>query len=118
MNILVTGAAGFIGHALAIRLCERGDTVLGIDSLNDYYDPKRKLANLEKSRNFDSFQFTHGSLLDFNLLRDLFRGEEPYAVLHLAARAGVRPSLRDPKLYEETNGCGTLNIGHCYHIGW
>ncbi|MCA9436172.1 MAG: GDP-mannose 4,6-dehydratase [Candidatus Omnitrophica bacterium] len=109
-TLLVTGGAGFIGSHVCERLLDRGFRVVCLDDLNDYYSPDWKWANLEKSRSCESFQFVRGSLLDLGLLRDLFDREAPSAVLHFAARAGVRPSLRDPKLYEATNGRGTLNI--------
>ena len=110
LSILVTGGAGFIGSHVCDRLLARGHRVICFDDLNDYYDPNWKRSNLKRCREHDSFHFAHGSLLDFKLLRRIFEKERIQSVIHLAARAGVRPSLRDPKLYEETNGRGTLNI--------
>lgn len=109
-TLLVTGGAGFIGSHACERFVSRGHRVVCLDDLNDYYDPDRKIANLEVCRQSPRFVFVQGSLLDFPLLRSIFGGHRPDQVVHLAARAGVRPSLRDPKLYEETNGRGTLNI--------
>lgn len=106
----MTGGAGFIGSHACERFLSRGHRVVCLDDLNDYYDPDRKIANLKLSRTSPHFTFVRGSLLDFPLLRSVFEGHRPDQVVHLAARAGVRPSLRDPKLYEETNGRGTLNI--------
>ncbi len=110
MTVFVTGGAGFIGSHVCERLLERGHRVLCLDDLNDYYSPQWKLANLEVSRSHQSFTFIHGTLLDYTRLHDLFKKYKPQQVIHLAARAGVRPSLRDPRLYETTNGRGTLNI--------
>ncbi len=110
MDIFITGGAGFIGSHTCERLLKRGHSVVCLDDLNDYYSPEVKHRNLETCHTFDNFTFIEGSLLDSDLLNQTFQDHRPKTVIHLAARAGVRPSLRDPKLYEQTNGRGTLNI--------
>ena len=109
-TILVTGGAGFIGSHVCERFLHKGHQVVCLDNLNDYYSPQRKLSNLEICRAFKTFTFIQGDLLDSDLLDQVFREHSVERVIHLAARAGVRPSLRNPRLYEETNGRGTLNI--------
>jgi UDP-glucuronate 4-epimerase len=111
-RILVTGAAGFIGSHTAIRLLKRGDHVVGIDNLNDYYDPARKLANLEtvKQASPGKFEFIKGDIRDRELVAQLFRDHHFDAVAHLAAMAGVRVSVEDPWLYYDVNLTGTLNL--------
>lgn len=110
MNVLVTGAAGFIGSHLSERLLERGDSVVGLDCLNDYYDPALKRANLLKPCSFDKMRFVEGDILDAPLIKRIFEDNEFDVIVHLAARAGVRPSLEQPILYEEVNCRGTLNL--------
>jgi UDP-glucuronate 4-epimerase len=114
-TILVTGAAGFIGSHAAVSLARRGDTVVGLDNLNDYYDPARKRANLEeiaselgvdKSR----FVFVQGDIRDRKLVDELFARHAFHAIAHLAAMAGVRVSIDDPWLYYDVNLTGTLNL--------
>lgn len=105
---LLTGAAGFIGSHLARVLLERGDAVVGLDEFNDFYDPRWKRMNaapLEKSGNFTLVQ---GDIRDEALLEKLFDENKFDAIIHLAARAGVRPSLEQPLLYEDVNVRGTL----------
>lgn len=112
-TILVTGAAGFIGSHTAAQLLERGDRVVGLDNLNDYYDPARKRANLEelaRSPGAAQFTFVHGDIRDRSLVRDLFEKHRFSAVAHLAAMAGVRVSVDDPWLYYDVNLTGTLNL--------
>ena len=112
MKILVTGAAGFIGSHTAKFLCERGDSVVGIDCINDYYSPKVKKHNIsELEKNYpDNFLFYTGDILDQKFLENFFSENKFDKVCHLAARAGVRPSIEDPFLYEEVNVRGTLNM--------
>jgi len=110
MKILVTGAAGFIGSALSIRLLDRGDEVIGIDNLNDYYDPKLKKARM--ARHLDNPNFTH---VDINLedregIKQLFEKEKPQGVVNLAAQAGVRYSIENPLAYVDTNLVGFAHI--------
>ena len=112
-TILVTGAAGFIGSHTAATLIERGDKVVGIDNLNDYYDPARKLANLKELAALPSasqFTFVKGDIRDRALLSELFARHRFTAVAHLAAMAGVRVSVDDPWLYYDVNLTGTLNL--------
>ncbi len=110
MKVLVTGAAGFIGSALSIRLLERGDTVIGIDNHNDYYDPALKEARL--SRHIDHANYTHIriSLEDREGIAQLFKDHKPQRVVNLAAQAGVRYSLENPLAYIDTNLLGFGNI--------
>jgi UDP-glucuronate 4-epimerase len=110
MKLLVTGAAGFIGMHTVKRLLERGDIVFGFDNLNNYYDPKLKLARLKELSNFDNFSFIKGDLSDQKLIIDLFSAEKFDAVVHLAAQAGVRYSVSDPHSYADCNLSGFLNI--------
>ncbi len=113
-RILVTGAAGFIGSHTAAALLARGDTVIGLDNLNDYYEPARKHANLaevERSASTSSsFTFVKGDIRDRDLLGRLFAEYRFDAVAHLAAMAGVRISMEDPHLYYDVNLIGTLNL--------
>ena len=113
-TILVTGAAGFIGSHAAQAFLERGDTVVGLDNLNDFYAPSRKLANLAEVRCAASshapFHFIKGDIRDRNLLRELFAEQRFDAVVHLAAMAGVGVSICDPHLYFDVNLTGTLNL--------
>ncbi len=110
MKILLTGAAGFIGSHLAEGLLGRGDSVVGLDSFNDYYDPARKRANIAPALKSPRFRLVEGDIRDRGLLEELFRREGFQTVIHLAARAGVRSSLRDPLLYEDVNVGGTLKL--------
>ena len=110
MKILVTGAAGFIGAALTIRLLERGDEVIGIDNLNDYYDVNLKLARLEKLRDYSQFKFIKLEISDRDAVEKLFIGEKIQRVMHLAAQAGVRYSITNPHAYIDSNIIGFMNI--------
>ena len=121
MKVLVTGAAGFIGSALSIRLLDRGDEVIGIDNLNDYYDPKLKEARM--ARHLDHPNFTHVNidLEDREGIKKLFEKEKPQGVVNLAAQAGVRYSIENPLAYVDTNlvgfahileGCRDNNVEH------
>ena len=110
MNILVTGGAGFIGSHLSERLLERGDNVVVIDNMNDYYDPAIKRQNIAEALQHPSMTFIEGDILDVSLVEKLFADYQFDVVTHLAARAGVRPSIDQPLLYQETNCRGTLNL--------
>ncbi|MBA3942956.1 MAG: SDR family NAD(P)-dependent oxidoreductase [Herpetosiphonaceae bacterium] len=113
-SILVTGAAGFIGSNLTQVLLARGDTVVGLDNLNDYYDPARKAANLAEMQGVvkgaGHFVFAKGDIRDRALLAQLFAEHAFDVVIHLAAMAGVRASIEDPHLYYDVNLIGTLNL--------
>ncbi len=108
--ILITGAAGFIGFHLAIRLLEKGERVYGIDNLNDYYDPDLKQSRLELLNASDNFRFEKLDLEDKAGIDDLFSKEKFQCVINLAAQAGVRYSLVNPYAYLESNLHGFLNI--------
>jgi UDP-glucuronate 4-epimerase len=109
-KILVTGAAGFIGHNLSKRLLMAGRTVIGLDNLNDYYDPNLKKARLAELLAFPTFRHAHFDMADRGLMEQLFRKEQFDAVVNLAAQAGVRYSLLNPHSYVDTNIVGFVNI--------
>ena len=120
-TILVTGAAGFIGAALSIRLLQRGDRVVGVDNLNDYYNPTLKearLAQIEAVAPSGAWRFERFALEDGEALKALFAEERPQVVVNLAAQAGVRYSLENPVAYIQSNlvGFGNLLEG-CRHYG-
>ncbi len=118
MKILVTGAAGFIGARLSERLLERGDTVLGYDNLNDYYDPSLKEARLRRLQGQPGFAMVRGGLEDRAALEAAFDGFAPQRVVNLAAQAGVRYSLQNPHAYIQSNIVGFMNILEaCRHRG-
>jgi UDP-glucuronate 4-epimerase len=107
MRMLLTGGAGFIGSHLAERLLERGAQLTIIDNLNDFYNPEIKRRNLERVREKGEFTFCRQDILNRKAMTDLFRNFRPQIVVHLAAYAGVRPSLENPGLYSEVNVTGT-----------
>ena len=109
-NILITGAAGFIGSALALRLLERGDTVHGIDNMNDYYDVHLKEARLKRTIDHHQFRFEKLDIVNRTGMAELFRKEKFDAVMHLAAQAGVRYSITNPEAYVDANLVGFGNI--------
>jgi len=110
MRILITGVAGFIGYSLALRLLARGDEVLGIDNLNDYYDVTLKQNRLQQLMGNPRFRFEKTDIVDRAAIEKLFRSEPLDAVMHLAAQAGVRYSLEHPHAYVDANITGFLNI--------
>jgi len=110
LKILVTGCAGFIGMHVAQRLLERGDEVIGIDNLNDYYDPSLKLARLARLQPQPGFAFQRLDITDGQAMSELFDTEHCARVVHLAAQAGVRYSLKNPQAYVNSNVTGFLNI--------
>lgn len=110
MKILVTGAAGFIGMHTSLRLLERGDQVIGVDNLNDYYDVRLKEARLARLTPSPNFRFHQISVEDREGMARVFREEKPQRVIHLAAQAGVRYSLTNPHAYIDANVQGFLNI--------
>jgi len=118
MKVLLTGAAGFIGYHTARRLLERGDEVVGLDNLNDYYDPGLKLARLDRLGGEGAFRFVRADLADREAVRGLFRSEGFGRVVHLGAQAGVRYSIQNPHAYADSNLTGFLNILEgCRHAG-
>jgi len=110
MKILVTGAAGFIGSCLSEKLLARGDEIIGVDNLNDYYDVSLKMARLARIETHPAFTFYKLDIADRAGMEELFRSERPQRVVHLAAQAGVRYSLENPHAYIEANIVGTTNI--------
>lgn len=110
MQILVTGAAGFIGARLSERLLARGDAVIGVDNLNDYYDPNLKQARLARLTPLPGFQFEQRDIADRPAMEAVFKTHRPSRVVNLAAQAGVRYSLENPRAYIEANIVGFMNI--------
>lgn len=113
MDILVTGVAGFIGNAVALELLKRGDTVIGLDNLNDYYDVNLKKARLERLTSFttnNQFVFRKIDLVDRAAVSQLFTDFAPQRVIHLAAQAGVRYSIENPLAYIDSNIVGFIHI--------
>jgi UDP-glucuronate 4-epimerase len=109
-NILITGVAGFIGSHLADALLERGDQITGIDNFNTYYAPGIKRRNIAGALQHENFTLHETDIQDEAALRAIFEKTEPEVVVHLAARAGVRPSLQDPNLYHRVNVIGGQHI--------
>ena len=116
-TIFVTGAAGFIGSHTVQALATRGDRVVGLDNLNDYYDPARKRANLDEVRqalaqngSSEAFTFIQGDIRDRQTVEEIFLSHEIEGIIHLAAMAGVRVSIENPHLYCDVNINGTLNL--------
>jgi len=120
-RILITGAAGFIGSHVAERLLERGDQVTGVDDFNTYYEPAIKRRNVAQALVHPNYTLHETDICDEPGIMDLFRQTRPEVVVHLAARAGVRPSLTDPNLYHRVNvigsqhildACRSINVSH------
>jgi len=121
MKLLITGAAGFIGSALTIRLLDRGDEVIGIDNHNDYYDPKLKEARLARNIGHENYTHIRMDIEDGMAVQELFEKHKFVGVVNLAAQAGVRYSIENPMAYINTNivgfgnileGCRDNNVGH------
>jgi len=121
MKVLVTGAAGFIGSALSIRLIDRGDKIIGIDNHNDYYDPKLKEARLARHKGHPNYTHIRMYIKDGKAVEALFKEHQFDGVVNLAAQAGVRYSIENPLAYINTNmvvfghileGCRHNNVGH------
>ena len=110
MNILVTGGAGFIGSHLVERLLGDGHTVVCIDNFDSYYDPAIKRSNIKQALSHPAYTLTKGDVRDPVALRKCFEGRSIDVVAHLAARAGVRPSIANPELYYDVNVMGTLQL--------
>src|ERR1700676_1570337 len=118
MKILVTGAAGFIGYHVSQGLLERGDEVVGLDNMNDYYDPRLKTSRLELLQRHKNFRFVKLDLVDRGGIETLFAAEKFSRVVHLAAQAGVRNSIENPHIYVDSNVTGFLHIIEgCRHNG-
>lgn len=109
-RVLLTGGAGFIGSHLAEALLRRRCRLSIVDELNDFYSPECKKANLAEVRQVGEFEFFQVDICDKSSLRNVFESFRPDSIVHLAARAGVRPSLQDPELYQRVNVAGTLNL--------
>lgn len=110
MAILITGAAGFIGYFLSLRLLEAGEQIYGIDSLNDYYDVELKYGRLAQLKEFENFTFDKVDLSDRTAISTLFEQNSFSCVVNLAAQAGVRYSLENPLAYADSNLLGFMNI--------
>lgn len=118
MKVLLTGAAGFIGFHVARALMDRGDEVIGLDNLNDYYDVSLKQARLAELSNSKQFTFVRASLEDTPIVAGVFESFKPQRVINLAAQAGVRYSIENPRAYIDSNIVGFLNILEgCRHHG-
>jgi len=110
MKVLITGAAGFIGSSLALRLLERGNEVIGIDNHNDYYDPTIKEARLSRLVNYQNYEHLRLDISDTKKIQECFISFKPNRVVNLAAQAGVRYSIENPMAYIESNIVGFANI--------
>lgn len=118
MKVLVTGAAGFIGSNLALSLLERGDTVIGIDNHNDYYDPAIKEARLARHANHPNYTHLRIDIADRKAMEECFAAHQPQRVVNLAAQAGVRYSIENPLAYINSNIVGFAHILEgCRHHG-
>ncbi len=117
MTVLVTGAAGFIGYHVARRLAERGERVVGLDSLNDFYGKELKRRRLVQLSTFPGFKFHHVDLTDRAALAEALKGESIRSIVHLAAQANVRYALENPHAYVDANVVAHLNVlEHCRHV--
>ena len=110
MRFLVTGGAGFIGSHLCERLIQEGHCVTCLDNFNTYYNPAIKRRNGQPLLSHPCFQLVQGDILQWKALKSLFEKGDFEVVVHLAARAGVRPSIRKPRLYQKVNVEGTVNL--------
>ncbi|WP_043931159.1 GDP-mannose 4,6-dehydratase [Bacillus sp. EB01] len=107
---LITGAAGFIGYYLSMKLLDRGCKVIGLDNINDYYDVNLKYARLHQLEPYENFTFIKGDIADKGLITEIFEGQKPNIVVNLAAQAGVRYSIENPDVYIQSNIIGFYNI--------
>src|SRR4030065_1277298 len=112
-TILVTGCAGFIGWKVSQSLFEKKIRVIGVDNINDYYDPKLKMWRLGILKKYPDFTFYKCDIANYKKLKDIFQENNISAVINLAARAGVRASVEDPWVYLDANTKGTLNLLEC-----
>jgi UDP-glucuronate 4-epimerase len=118
MKILVTGSAGFIGSHVALKLLERGDEVVGVDNMSDYYDVRLKQARLARLVTHPRYSHVHADLADRAAIEQLFETHRPQRVIHLAAQAGVRYAAENPHVYVSSNVTGFLHILEgCRHSG-
>ncbi len=118
MTILVTGAAGFIGYHLSRRLADRGERVIGLDNMTEFYDTELKNRRLVQLSTFPSFEFKHVDLADREALAEALKGEPIRQVFHLAAQANVRYALENPYAYTDSNIVGHINLlEHIRHSG-
>lgn len=118
MKVLITGAAGFIGSNCALTLLKRGDQVVGLDNMNDYYDVTLKQARLERIAGCKDFHFVKADLEDRAAMRDVFAEHKPDRVINLAAQAGVRYGIENPHAYVDANLAGFVNVLEgCRHNG-
>ena len=118
-NILITGAAGFIGSHLSERLLQEGSRIICLDNLDTFYDPQMKRENLKPLLANNNFTMIEGDIRDLKLLTDIFEGNRIDIIVHIAARAGVRPSIKEPLLYYDVNVRGTTNLlemAKNYHV--
>ncbi len=109
-KILITGGAGFIGSNLADRLLKMGNSIVVIDNFNDFYDPAIKRHNVSHNLTNPDYRLVEGDITDKALIDNIFKEEKFEMIVHLAARAGVRPSIKKPREYFETNVIGTINL--------
>ena len=110
MKTLVTGAAGFIGMTASLLLLDRGEQVIGVDNLNNYYDPQLKVDRLARLREYKNFTFHQIDISDRSAMSQIFEKERPAKVIHLAAQAGVRYSIDNPHAYIDSNIVGFMNV--------
>jgi UDP-glucuronate 4-epimerase len=113
MKLIVTGSIGFIGYSLCKKLLDRGNTIIGIDNHNDYYDPKIKEARLKRLNDYYNYQHFKEDLINQKNLINIFKKSCPSVVVNLAAQAGVRYSIKNPSVYIQSNVVGFLNILEC-----
>ena len=109
-RVLLTGGAGFIGSHVAEALLRRGFQLTVLDNLDNFYSSDWKKANLREIEQIGSFEFREADICEINALREIIERQRPEIIIHLAARAGVRPSIEQPQLYERVNVTGTLNL--------
>jgi len=117
MSFLVTGTAGFIGNHVALALLQRGESVVGVDNLTDYYDVSLKEARLKRLTSFENFTEARIDIADLDTLNSVFKKHQPEIVINLAAQAGVRYSIENPHIYAHSNLTGFLNILECCRHG-
>ena len=117
MKILVTGSAGFIGSALTLRLLARGDTVIGIDNHNNYYDPAIKEARLARHADHPNYTHLRIDLADRSAIEQAFASHQPQRVVNLAAQAGVRYSIENPLAYIDSNIVGFAHVLEGWNCG-